>query len=247
MANLTISAAATLTAGDTASGDLIPMLDISATAGSQGSKITRDELALALLNSIGGTQGQVLYRGASTWAALATGTAGQVLTTGGAGANPSWASSFPTPLQATKTDTASTTSSTFADITGLTQAYTPLTTGQKVLVRAVLYIGPGSSATFPVLRLARDGTALLVGSAAGSRIRSGGLIYITSVTYSAHIGAVVLEYLDTPGTTSSVTYSVQWASTDNSSAVYLNRSLTDTDNTVYARTASVLTVIPFPI
>jgi hypothetical protein len=43
-----------------------------------------------LLDTLGSTQGQVLYRGASTWTALATGTSGQVLTTGGSAANPSW-------------------------------------------------------------------------------------------------------------------------------------------------------------
>jgi hypothetical protein len=37
------------------------------------------------------TRGSVLYRGAGGWAALGTGTAGQVFTTGGAGADPSWA------------------------------------------------------------------------------------------------------------------------------------------------------------
>lgn len=36
------------------------------------------------------TQGSVLYRNASAWVALGPGTAGNVLTTGGAGANPSW-------------------------------------------------------------------------------------------------------------------------------------------------------------
>jgi hypothetical protein len=43
----------------------------------------------AILSS---TQGAVLYRGASTWAALAPGTSGQFLQTNGAAANPSWAS-----------------------------------------------------------------------------------------------------------------------------------------------------------
>jgi len=38
------------------------------------------------------TQGTVLYRGASTWSALAPGTSGQFLTSGGAAANPSWSS-----------------------------------------------------------------------------------------------------------------------------------------------------------
>ena len=49
-----------------------------------------DEFTQAALDSISSTQGSVLYRGASAWQALAPGTAGQVLTTNGAGANPSW-------------------------------------------------------------------------------------------------------------------------------------------------------------
>ena len=42
---------------------------------------------------LGNTQGDILYRDASGWAKLGAGTAGQVLQTGGAGANPSWADS----------------------------------------------------------------------------------------------------------------------------------------------------------
>lgn len=45
----------------------------------------------ALLDTISSTRGTVLYRGAAGWAALAPGTAGNVLTTAGAGADPSWA------------------------------------------------------------------------------------------------------------------------------------------------------------
>lgn len=40
--------------------------------------------------SLGSTQGDTLYRGASAWATLAAGTAGYVLKTGGPAANPSW-------------------------------------------------------------------------------------------------------------------------------------------------------------
>lgn len=43
-----------------------------------------------LLDSISSTQGAILYRGASGWVALSPGTSGQLLQTGGAGANPSW-------------------------------------------------------------------------------------------------------------------------------------------------------------
>jgi hypothetical protein len=41
-------------------------------------------------NAFSNTQGSVLYRSASGWAALSPGTSGQYLTTGGASANPSW-------------------------------------------------------------------------------------------------------------------------------------------------------------
>ena len=47
--------------------------------------------ASGILDTIGSTRGQVLYRGASGWAVLSPGTSGQVLQTNGAGADPSWA------------------------------------------------------------------------------------------------------------------------------------------------------------
>ena len=41
-------------------------------------------------NAFSSTQGAILYRSGSAWVALPAGTSGQLLTTGGAGANPSW-------------------------------------------------------------------------------------------------------------------------------------------------------------
>lgn len=43
-------------------------------------------------STLGSTQGSILYRGGSVWSVLTPGTPGQSLITGGAGANPSWAS-----------------------------------------------------------------------------------------------------------------------------------------------------------
>jgi hypothetical protein len=47
-------------------------------------------LSAILDHVLGSTQGDIIYRGGSVWAALAPGSAGQVLISGGAGANPSW-------------------------------------------------------------------------------------------------------------------------------------------------------------
>lgn len=48
-------------------------------------------LSAAIDAAIGSTQGDILYRGASTWAVLAPGTSGYFLQTAGASANPAWA------------------------------------------------------------------------------------------------------------------------------------------------------------
>lgn len=44
----------------------------------------------AVLDKIGAMQGDVLYRNATEWVVLAPGTAGQLLQTSGADANPTW-------------------------------------------------------------------------------------------------------------------------------------------------------------
>jgi len=51
---------------------------------------TGTTLSAILDGSISAVQGTLLYRGASNWTALGPGTSGQVLQSGGAGANPSW-------------------------------------------------------------------------------------------------------------------------------------------------------------
>ena len=55
-----------------------------------------EELTLSqMMDWTSSTQGTILYRGASGWAALGTGTTGNVLQTNGAGADPTWASVTP--------------------------------------------------------------------------------------------------------------------------------------------------------
>jgi hypothetical protein len=71
--------------------------------------------ASSVLDMIGSTRGSILYRGASVWTALTPGTAGQLLTSNGAGADPSWAANAvlgtPFVLLATITPTSGTTAS----------------------------------------------------------------------------------------------------------------------------------------
>ncbi len=55
-----------------------------------GAGVTEEVSASGVLDWIGSTRGQILFRGASGWSVLSPGTAGYLLSTGGAGADPSW-------------------------------------------------------------------------------------------------------------------------------------------------------------
>jgi len=56
-----------------------------------GSGDAEEVTAPQLLDWLGSTQGNILYRSSGAWTVLAPGTAGQVLKTNGSGQNPSWA------------------------------------------------------------------------------------------------------------------------------------------------------------
>lgn len=82
-------------AEDNLSANSVDLTDLETIAAAKvlGSVAGGDVSELSITNVLdlaGSTRGQVLYRGASTWSALSPGTAGQLLQTGGAGADPSW-------------------------------------------------------------------------------------------------------------------------------------------------------------
>lgn len=60
---------------------------------SGGSAVPTANTPTKVLDVIGATEGDILYRGASVWTALAPGTNGQFLQTTGAGSTPQWATS----------------------------------------------------------------------------------------------------------------------------------------------------------
>lgn len=88
-----------ITSSDITNGTIIysDLQNISATSRVLGRKTAgagvTEELTLSdVLDFVGSAaHGDILYRGSSSWSRLAAGTSGQVLTTGGSGANPSWA------------------------------------------------------------------------------------------------------------------------------------------------------------
>lgn len=105
------------------------------------------------LDSLGSTQGNILYRNGSTWVALAPGTSGQVLTSSGSGANMAWT---------TIGGSGTVTSIAFTGSSGLTFTGTNTTSAASFAVAGTLAVANGGTGT--------------------SSATSGGLVYALSTT-----------------------------------------------------------------
>jgi hypothetical protein len=140
-------------------------------------------------------------------------------------------------LQTVKTDVFSTTSSSFVDVTGLSRAITPSATSSKVLVNVTLTIH-SSDNSLPLLL--RGSTVIALGDAASNRTRTFG-----SSSYSGHMGAPSIKemsvmFLDSPNSSSEVTYKVQGAAIGGGT-MYFGRGTADTDNSQHPRTIQTIT------
>tara|TARA_R110002124_G_C8602468_1_gene484475 strand:+ start:34 stop:555 length:522 start_codon:yes stop_codon:yes gene_type:complete len=144
-------------------------------------------------------------------------------------------------LQTPKTDTFSTSSTSFADITGLSVNITPSSTSSKVLVFMDCKVASTNNVT-AFVRIMRDSTAIYVGDDAGDRISATmGNSDDPSDQFAFQMSGM---FLDSPNTTSQVAYKIQISSegSGNTGTVFLNRSQADTDNNQQGRYASSITV-----
>ena len=188
--------------------------------------------------------GDVYYRAASgKLTRLATGADGTVLTSTGAGAVPAFealpaAAKILQVLQTVKTDTTSTTSTSFEDMTGMSVAITPSAATSKVYILCDINIGNATAGYFTHIRIQNDTTGAAIYIADAHSVRCSAL---TRNANNQEISNVGPKYLDSPSTTSAVTYRVQWRVEGQTG--YLNRNSADTADTSYGRTASSITVM----
>ena len=108
---------------------------------------------------------------------------------------------------ATKTDTQSATSNSFTDITGLSVSITPSSTNSKILVLCTVCI----SSTFywcPV-RVLRDSTQINAPDAAGSHRKLANGIQTNTASGAYMLLTVPITVLDSPSSTSALTYKAQ--------------------------------------
>lgn len=143
-------------------------------------------------------------------------------------------------VSTTKTDTFSTTSTSFTDITGLSVSITPKSTSSKILVRYTVNQGKSATNT-SAYRILRDSTAIAIGDAAGSRTRATNSSLVGGSTPEIELMTIANEFQDSPASVSAITYKIQVLT--NGGTVHINRNGTDSDASTTFRSVSTITVM----
>jgi len=142
-------------------------------------------------------------------------------------------------VSTSKTDTFTSTSTSYVDITGLSVSITPKSATSKILVIVQVSGSMDTSVASLFFRMMRDSTAINIGDAASTRIRA---TFGFSNTIQAESVVGNASFLDSPATTSATTYKLQAMNTA-AGTFYINRSKLDSDITSISRTSSSITVM----
>jgi len=152
----------------------------------------------------------------------------------------------------TKTDTWTHPSpyTSYSQVTGLDVTITPTRSDSKILVTASVNYSTAYFQGYGALYREIDGGgAAIVDGAIGDANGSAPRYTFTSLQYSGAVNVNqmyhgTVNYLDSPSTTSAVTYSIALRGYSNTYAVYCNRNETErTSNDYYGRGASFITVM----
>jgi hypothetical protein len=111
-------------------------------------------------------------------------------------------------LQSQDTYTTTYTSSAFTDMTNLSVTITPRNANSKFLLKAHLSICINNQNYSAAFRFTRNGTPVGIGDQVGSN-RPRASFMTAQIGGGDHVLTVSQEYLDSPSTTSSITYKVQ--------------------------------------
>ena len=143
-------------------------------------------------------------------------------------------------LQVTKLDKFSMTSSTYADVTGFAASITPSSSSSKIFVMVSIGANctPGSVAEF---RLLRGSTEILLADAEGVRSRTTTTFYAGSGANAA--AGIGINFLDSPNTTSAITYKIQIRSNSDGTIVGVNRTQDDANGASSSRQTSTITLM----
>ena len=144
---------------------------------------------------------------------------------------------------ATKVDTFSTDATSFTDVTGLAATITPTSTSNYIAICA--FINGNTTGSKSYGRIARDSTAIGVGTASGSTVQAGWDMNHGGSSNRAQTSGNV--WVEQAQSTSSTVYKVQVRHENGGASVYINRTASGTDDASCGRYSSGIIVMEFSV
>tara|TARA_B100000212_G_scaffold79883_1_gene56991 strand:+ start:145 stop:717 length:573 start_codon:yes stop_codon:yes gene_type:complete len=133
------------------------------------------------------------------------------------------------------------TDNTYTDISGLSVNIQPTATSSKILVSYHLGLCTNSGTYNVMTRIMRGSTAIGIGDQVGSNRQRATNLGWTFNNYQ--IVNYDNMFLDSPNTTSSTTYKLQWTNSYAGQTAYLNRTISDGDSKYYPTSMCHITVM----
>ena len=145
-------------------------------------------------------------------------------------------------VSTSKTDTFSTTSPSFTDITGLNRTITPTAASSKIYIVTSIQTSGDTNSYVGFLLILGSSTIVTRGGGSGSRTRAS---FGTNFSDPDSVKTPTFNFLHTPSYTlgDNLTYKVQVISGYQSKNVTVNRPKTDTDATYSMRGTSTITLM----
>ena len=140
--------------------------------------------------------------------------------------------------------TTTTTATAGSDLSGLSVSITPSSASSKVYFHAMIpyvFYDAGNSARRFGFLLKRNGTNLVVPTSPSTRTPALGWMFDyrpANPQDSIHLASI--SWLDSPSSTSAVTYQIGTAGNSGAGVIYVNRTEPDTDDGGYARSVATL-------
>lgn len=137
-------------------------------------------------------------------------------------------------------------SGNWSTVSGLNCSITPKSSSHKILV--MLHVGGGFyGANTMTYDLLRNGSSFYIGDADGSRDRVSHRTDGRKSGDNNHMFGIFIQAVDSPSTTSSVTYGVRITGEGRNQQMYINRegNSNDQSDPAQARTASTMTLLEF--
>ena len=144
-------------------------------------------------------------------------------------------------ISAEKTNTFSTSSNSFVDISDLSLSITPKSSSNKVLVMIDIKFGCSTNGAEIFLQCRRDSTTVYAGANPSNRQEC--FFGAEDIHDQFRMDQASANFLDSPSTTSATTYKVRIRNNNTGHTLYINRTGADTNNGAYPRTASSIMVM----